>query len=119
MTHSKWLIGYGLFLFLCGLAGYISNPVAAKTALISGSLFGAISVVWGLLLGRGFGFARWGALATCGFLSLIFGWRSAVSWIAVTEGAPKLFAAVLISLMLVASVVTFLRLLVMRSPAGR
>lgn len=52
MTHSKWLYGFGAFLFLCGLAGYLSNPVAAKTALMSGSVFGALSILWGFLLGK-------------------------------------------------------------------
>jgi hypothetical protein len=36
MTHSKWLIGYGVFLFICGLAGYLSNPEKAISALIMG-----------------------------------------------------------------------------------
>ncbi len=111
MKDSKWLIGYGVFLFLCGLAGYLSNPVAAKTALMSGSLFGFISLVWGFLLGKGFGFARWAAILTCAFLSIIFGWRASVSWAAVADGAPKAFAATLITLMLIASAATVVRLL--------
>jgi uncharacterized membrane protein (UPF0136 family) len=64
MTNSKWLIGYGVFLFLCGMAGYLSNPAAAKTALISGTAFGGLSVFWGVLLGKGFNWAKWAALAT-------------------------------------------------------
>lgn len=111
MTHSKWLTGYGIFLFLCGLAGYLSNPSAAATALISGAIFGGLSVAWGVLLGRGLGFAKWGALVTCLMLCGVFGWRSIVSWQAVASGAPKLIAASLITLMLVGSGATVVRLL--------
>ena len=88
-TNARWLIWFGVFLFLRGLAGYLSNPAAAKTALISGSLFGVLSVVWGLLLAKGFNFAKWIALAMTLMLCGVFGWRSVVSWQAVAEGAPR------------------------------
>lgn len=111
MTNSKWLIGFGIFLFLCGLAGYISNPVAAKTALISGSLFGGLSVLWGVLLGKGMGFAKWAALVTTLMLCAVFSWRSIVSWQNVADGEPKTFAASLITLMLIGSLATAYKLL--------
>lgn len=110
MNNSKWLIGYGVFLFLCGLAGYLSNPTAAKTALMSGSVFGAISIVWGILSGKGFGFARWAALGTTLLLCAVFTWRSIVSWQKVMDGDPKAFAASLITLMLIGSLATVGRL---------
>lgn len=111
MTNSKWLIGYGVFLFLCGLAGYLSNPAAAKTALISGSVFGGLSIIWGLLLGKGLGFAKWAAVATTLMLCGVFTWRSIVSWQNVVDGEPKTFAAALITLMLLGSLATIGRLL--------
>ena len=111
MTNARWLISFGVFLFLCGLAGYLSNPAAAKTALISGSLFGGLSVIWGLLLAKGFGFAKWIALAMTLMLCGVFGWRSVVSWQAVADGGPKVFAASLITLMLLGSIATVVKLL--------
>jgi uncharacterized membrane protein (UPF0136 family) len=111
MTHSRWLLSFGIFLFLCGLAGYLSNPAAAKTALISGSLFGALSVAWGLLLAKGFKFAKWAALVMTLMLCVVFGWRSTVSWQAVAGGEPKAFAASLITLMLLGSLATVIKLL--------
>ena len=115
MSNSKWLIGYGVFLFLCGLAGYLSNPAAAKTALMSGSVFGALSIIWGLLLGKGFGFAKWAALVTTLMLCGVFTWRSIVSWQKVMDGDPKAFAATLITLMLLGSLATLARLVVRKS----
>ena len=115
MNHSKWLFGFGAFLFLCGLAGYLSNPVAAKTALISGSVFGALSVLWGFLLGKGLKFAKWAALATTLMLCAVFSWRSIVSWQKFAEGEPKAFAASLITLMLVGSLATAFRLIVKKA----
>lgn len=114
--HAKWLLGYGLFLFLCGLAGYLSNPATAQTALISGSVFGGLSAVWGYLVHRtGKAWPVFAAVTTCGFLSLIFTWRSWASWMAVKEGDPKIFAAVLISAMLLGTVATLL-VLILRRP---
>jgi uncharacterized membrane protein (UPF0136 family) len=114
--HAKWLLGYGFFLFICGLAGYLSNPAAAQTALISGSVFGGLSAIWGILLHRcGNAWPRYAAIATCGFLSLIFTWRSWASWMAVKEGDPKVFAAVLISAMLMGTVTTIVVLILRRN----
>jgi len=112
---SKWLIGYGVFLFLCGLVGYLSNPAAAKTALISGSVFGGLSVVWGLLLGKGHSFAKWAALATTLLLCVVFSWRTFASWEKVMAGEPKTFAASLITLMLLGSLATIARLVFKKS----
>ena len=89
MTNARWLISFGVFLFLCGLAGYLSNPATAKTALISGSLFGGLSVVWGILLAKGFNFAKWIALVMTLMLCGVFGWRSVVSWQAVADAPPR------------------------------
>lgn len=113
------MIGYGAFLVGIGVIGYLSNPEKAATALISGGTFGALSVVWGALLRRGLGWARWAARAMTAFLTAVFTWRATVSWMAVLGGQPeKTVAAALITAMLAASVVTLVVLFV-RSAAGR
>ena len=61
-------IAYGLFLIACGLAGFLSNPEKAKTALISGGTFGALSILWGVLMARGARWSRGVAFGTSGFL---------------------------------------------------
>ena len=103
---GKWFLGYGLFLFLCGLAGYLSNPEAAKTALISGSVFGALSFGWGLLMLGSIRWARIAAAVTTGMLSVVFIWRSSASWMATADGEAKTFAAILITLMLLGSLLS-------------
>lgn len=105
MNTWKIVVIYGVFLIAVGVAGYVSNPEKAKTALISGGLFGSLSIGWGLLMAKGFGWARWGALGMTAFLTLIFGWRTWASWAAVSAGEPKQTAAMLITSMLVASLV--------------
>jgi len=109
MAHrlGTWLLGYGAFLVAVGALGYLSNPEKAVTALISGGTFGALSAAWGFLLRSGRGWARSAAMATTGFLTLVFTWRSLASWLAVLGGQPeKQVAAALITAMLLASVVT-------------
>lgn len=101
---AKWTLVYGVFLILAGLTGYLSNPEKAKTALMSGGTFGALSLAWGSLALGGRRWALGAALATTGFLTLIFTWRSVASWQAVAGGqADKTFAAALITSMLLAS----------------
>jgi uncharacterized membrane protein len=106
-----WLIGFGAFLIACGIAGYASNPEAAKTALISGSTFGGLSILLGIWTGskrRLIPYAiSWGVVI---MLIAAFAWRSTVTWMAVAEGQPKLFAAILISSMGIASLLTLLQL---------
>jgi uncharacterized membrane protein (UPF0136 family) len=115
---AGYLIFYGAFLIVMGLLGYWSNPEKAKTALMSGGSFGALSIVWGVLGARG---ARWSlpvALATTGLLTLVFAWRASVGWLAVIDGnREKIFAASLITLMLAASVLMLLCLLKSRKTA--
>lgn len=109
---AKWTIAYGLFLIACGVAGYLSNPEKAKTALISGGTFGVLSILWGALMARRAAWSRWAALVTSGVLVAVFAWRASVSWMAVAEGATdKQFAAVLITLMGAASIAIFATLL--------
>jgi uncharacterized membrane protein (UPF0136 family) len=101
---SKWLFAYGLFLMAMGVAGYLSNPEKAATALKSGGIFGGLSLLWGWLMARGISWSRWAAAATTGLLTVVFAWRASVSWMAFAGGASeKLIAAILITLMGLAS----------------
>lgn len=100
------MIIYGTFLITAGVAGYLSNPEKAKTALMSGGTFGALSIVWGIFSARGAVWSRKAAVGMMLFLAIVFSWRAAAGWFAVFGGKPeKLFAAVLITLMLTATTV--------------
>jgi uncharacterized membrane protein (UPF0136 family) len=100
---GRWFVGFGIFLILCGVAGYLSNPAGAKTALMSGGTFGGLSALWGVLMLKGFGWAKMAAWVTTILLVAAFAWRSIAGWMDYAAGEPKLFAASLITLMLVAS----------------
>ena len=100
---GRWFVGFGIFLILCGVAGYLSNPAGAKTALISGGTFGGLSALWGVLMLQGLGWARVAAWVSTLVLVAAFAWRSIAGWMAYAAGEPKLFAASLITLMLLAS----------------
>jgi len=113
---AGYLIFYGGFLMLMGLAGYLSNPEKARTALLSGGTFGALSIFWGVLGARGIRWSLSAALVTTGLLALVFAWRASVGWLAVLDGhSEKLTAAGLITLMLAASVAMLLALFRARS----
>ena len=101
---AGYLILYGGFLIVMGLAGYLSNPEKAKTALMSGGTFGALSIFWGVLGARGVRWSLPAAITTTGLLALVFAWRASVGWLAVLDGqSEKLVAAVLITAMLAGS----------------
>jgi len=106
-TFARWMIGYGFFLSLMGLAGFLSNPEKAKTALLSGGTFGSLAVVLGLLAHRGATWPRGASLALATLLSGVFLWRSSVSWMAFAGGqSEKLTAALLITAMGLVSLAT-------------
>lgn len=114
MTHSlgRWLLFYGIFLIVCGVAGYLSNPEKARSALMSGGSFGLISIIWGVLAMKGMAWARTAAMVTTALMIIATGWRSVVSWKAVSGGdSTKMIAAVLVSLMCAASVAMFVCLI--------
>lgn len=81
----------------------MSNPAAAKTALISGGTFGGLSALWGVLMLRGFARAKAAAWVSTCLLVVAFTWRSIAGWMAYSAGEPKFFASSLITLMLLAS----------------
>ena len=108
---GRWYFAFGLFLIVCGYAGYASNPEEAATALYSGSVFGSLSAMIGVGLYLKVGFLRYVALVVTLLLITAFTWRSTVGWMAVSAGEPKLFAASLITAMLAASVLALLVLL--------
>ena len=97
-------VAYGLFLMLVGVVGFLSNPLQAKTALLSGGTFGGLSILWGMLMKRGSAWAPRAAVATTLMLSVVFLWRASATWMKVLNGNPaKTFAAGLITAMLLAS----------------
>ena len=109
---GAWLKRYGIFLIAMGIAGFLSNPQKATTALMSGSTFGVLSILWGVLIARGVRWSRLAACATTLFLVLVFAWRCSVSWKAFMGGAAdKLTAAILITMMGTASIAMLVLLL--------
>jgi uncharacterized membrane protein (UPF0136 family) len=70
---------------------------------MSGGTFGALSALWGVLMLKGFAWAKIAAWVSTLVLVAAFTWRSIAGWMAYTAGEPKLFAASLVTLMLVAS----------------
>ena len=111
LSIGRWYIGYGIFLVVCGLVGFASNPAAGKTALMSGAIFGTLSASWGFWIMKG---GRWPALIAAGLTTLLlcvtFSWRSIISWQAYADGEPKLFAATLITVMLIGSIASIIQL---------
>jgi hypothetical protein len=102
---AGYLILYGGSLIVLGLLGYLSNPEKAKTALMTGGTFGALSILWGVLGARGVRGMSLVAMVTTALLALACAWRASVGWRAVLEGqSEKLFAALLLTVMLAASV---------------
>ncbi len=97
---------YGSWLFLVGVVGFLSNPEKAKTALMSGGLFGSLSLLWGVLIHKGVRWAIDAAMGMTAFVTMVFTWRAWVSWSAVLQGqSEKMIAALLISALWLASVI--------------
>lgn len=128
MKHplSPWLVRYGLFLVSVGIVAVLYEPKsgqfgfnpAAKTALMSGGICGGLSLAWGLLLGRGFQWARVAAIISGSLFLAAFTWRSIAGWMAFSGGqSEKWFASTLITGMWVATLV--LLIMLVRNRAAR
>lgn len=105
------LMGYGIFLVLIGLLGYLSNPEKAKTALLSGGTFGLLNIVLGALARRQWRPSVPIALTVAALLAIVFSWRSIVTWGKYLDDQPeKLVAGILITSMLVATVLVLVYL---------
>ena len=111
------LAAYGIFLIALGVAGYLNNPGGAKTALLSGGVFGGIHLVWAYLWKRHPGPVRTGALVS---LLVVLGastWRGYVAWTAFLEGDPsKQFVAFLLTAMWLGTARLLVRLLTLPRP---
>ncbi len=109
-SNARVYLAYGVFLIVVGLVGYLSNPEKAKTALMSGGVFGGAALMISVLLSRGHRWAlKVGAVMTA-LLSVVFVWRSSASWSAVMAGeSHKILAAALITAMLLASLLVVLK----------
>jgi hypothetical protein len=109
---SWWLIGYGAFVFLMGVLGYLSNPEKAGTALKSGGMVAGLSLVWAIGWWSQRRWALFGAAATLALVGAVFIWRSSVSWRAYFGGeSQKLTAALLITAMFIATAVVLPKVL--------
>lgn len=101
---TGYLVIFGVFLTLVGLAGYLTHPEKAYTALIAGGGFGALWILWGILNARDIRGMWLAAVGTTVLLGLASAWRAGVNWLAVLNGqGEKAFTASLITLMLVLS----------------
>jgi len=105
-SASTWIKFYGIYLIVAGFAGWLSNPEKAQTALISGGTFGALSVLLGFIAASGRRWAYGVMVFLAAMLGTVFTIRSFISWRAYLAGDEgKLFAACLITSMLVATLV--------------
>ncbi len=111
-SFALTLLAYGLFLLAIGVAGYANNPEGAKTALISGGVFGGVHLVWSFLWNRWQDIARYGAAVTLTMVLVASSWRMWVSWQAYLDGDDsKRFVALLLTAMFLGTLRVFLRYL--------
>ena len=109
---SGYMVVFGVLLILLGVAGYMTHPEKAHTALISGGGFGALSILWGILGAKGVRLSLPAAFVTTTLLSLACVWRGIVGWVAVSQGeSAKLVPSMLITMMLAVSVTSLSMLL--------
>lgn len=107
---------YGIFLILCGIVSVIFIGMKAKTALASGGLSGAISIVLAYLASKEIAASSWAGLGLSLALLIVFSWRSSKTLFKVFELIPtahpdlkgKGIAFLIISLMAIVSIVVLM-----------
>ena len=116
---AGYLVILGIFVSLLGVIGYVTHPERAHTALIFGGGFGALSILWGILAAKGVRWSKPAAVVTAIVLSVACVRRASLGWLAVANGqSDKVFASLVITLMLAVSTVMLVVLLKDRRIAG-
>ncbi len=69
---GRWMLGYGIFLCVCGMVGFFAAPGLGKQLAASGTAFGGLSLIWAFLLERRRKPAWWGAVLTTAVLAVVF-----------------------------------------------
>lgn len=92
---AVWLLGFGVFLFVCGAAAFLLNPNQAPTPLLAGTLAGGLMAMMGVFSGNG---AKWvpkvGLMVTIVFMMLALA-MSMQQWMLVISGKPEIVSALL------------------------
>lgn len=100
---SQRLLYYGLLLIILGFIGFLSNPAKAKTALVTGGIFGSISILWSFLCRKN-NWSIYAAFITTLLILLATASRAFISWKNVlNDQTDKVLAATLITIMSIAS----------------
>jgi hypothetical protein len=108
---------YGLFLMTCGILSVVFIGLKAKTALMSGGMSGAMSMVIAWLASTDTQGAAWAGMLLSLALFVVFAWRSAKTLFRIFELLAssnkeelkgKGIAFLIISLMAVVSIVVFI-----------
>ena len=116
VTRAQRMIGFGIFLAICGLLGWAAAgfTLKAKTALLSGSICGSMMIGCGWLLGRQHpwlsGAGNIGGTFLPLLFSAVFTWRASIAWMAWADGQPKFWVASLLGLMAAVGIWTFISL---------
>jgi len=112
LASIKWaLFVYGGVLLGIGVFAVVYHPVHgfaynphAMSALITGAVTSAITLLWAILFSRGFKWTVYAAMVTTAIFAVLFTWRATVAWLSVKAGNhDKWYPASLISAMLVSS----------------
>jgi len=116
---AGYVVISGIFIILLGVIGFMTHPEKGQTALSSGGGFGALFIMWGVLAAKGLRWSRFAALLTAILLGAACAWRAALGWLAVANGqSEKVFASLLITLMLAVSVTVLVFVLKVRKPSN-
>ena len=110
------LVRFGVFLIVCGLLGWAATGFSdrGKTAIASGGMSGMVMLICAWLSGgpkpglRRVGF--YAALVMTVLFGAAFVWRAVVAWMALMAGDPKLYVALLLTVMALAAMVVLARL---------
>lgn len=98
------LVLYGLFLFLCGILGYLATRETSTSSLLNGGIFGTLMCIGGLLGRQGRMWTLPAAVSATAVFTLTFLWRGSLQWYhTVTDDASRWLVSVLLTLMLFAS----------------
>lgn len=110
-----WMIGYGIFLFLCGAAALLLTPNQPPVPVLAGAICGGIAAFFGVLLMNGTSWAYKAAMFTV-VIFMMFGLALSMQhWLLYYKGQPALYDAMISVLVFIGSATALWKLKTKRS----
>jgi uncharacterized membrane protein (UPF0136 family) len=105
------VMAYAAFLLICGCIGWLLPTKNSGVSLLSGLVFGTITLLFGLGIFRQQLWTLPATVGAVGVFTCTFVWRAIIQWLAVSKGDSEFIGVAVMLTVMIASSAVVLRML--------